>query len=347
MRDAAEAQIVEKQRDVDYDTKEYPVETVVDKYSIGLATDENEIFIPDYQRDLSWDKRRQSRFIESVLIGLPVPYVFVADVSTADKTEARLEVVDGSQRIRTLYEFMKNRLALVGLKKLDSLNGFKFSDMPPARQRRFARRTLRMIELTEKADEEIRRDIFERINTGSDELREMEKRRGIRPGPMTDFLSECAKLEIFQRMVPIAAAAAKRREREELVLRFFAYLDRYGLFKHSVVKFLDEYLKDMNSKGVDGEVLKHKFVRMLEFVEGYFPLGFKKASTHTVVSRIRFEAIAVGVALALDVKPGLVPKDKSWLESPELRRLTTSDASNSRVKVVGRIEFVRDSLLAE
>lgn len=68
-RAAAEQEILEKERVVDYNTKEYPVETVVQKYSQGLDNDENELFIPEYQRDFAWDVRRQSKFIESVLIG--------------------------------------------------------------------------------------------------------------------------------------------------------------------------------------------------------------------------------------------------------------------------------------
>lgn len=69
----AEAEIAAKEKIVDYDTKEYPVEVVVQKYLVGRETDENELFIPDYQREFSWDDKRQSKFIESVLVGLPIP----------------------------------------------------------------------------------------------------------------------------------------------------------------------------------------------------------------------------------------------------------------------------------
>ena len=78
----AEEEILEKQRDVDYDTKEYPVETIVDKYLEGLEDDTNELFIPDYQRDMAWDEPRMSKFIESVLVSLPIPYLFVADITS-------------------------------------------------------------------------------------------------------------------------------------------------------------------------------------------------------------------------------------------------------------------------
>ena len=79
-RDEAETEIRDTQKPIDYDTREYPVELLVQKYTDGLEDDTNELFIPDYQRELAWDDARQSKFIESVLLGLPIPYVFVADI---------------------------------------------------------------------------------------------------------------------------------------------------------------------------------------------------------------------------------------------------------------------------
>ena len=78
-------------------------------FEVIFAHDENEIFVPDYQREFVWPNDRRSKFIESVLIGLPIPYIFVADVG---KGEGRLEIVDGSQRIRTLAAFVGNEFEL-------------------------------------------------------------------------------------------------------------------------------------------------------------------------------------------------------------------------------------------
>jgi uncharacterized protein with ParB-like and HNH nuclease domain len=78
-------------------------------------------YIPEYQPDFTWDKIRQSRFIESVFIGLPIPLILVAE-----NKDSAWEIVDGSQRIRTLHAFIKNDLSLFGLVKFDSLNEFFF-----------------------------------------------------------------------------------------------------------------------------------------------------------------------------------------------------------------------------
>lgn len=351
-RIAAEDQIVSNAQIVDYDTKEYPVEVLVSKYLNGLEEDENELFIPDYQRDFVWDIKRQSKFIESILIGLPIPFFFVADVTEKD---ARLEVVDGSQRLRTLSAFQNDNLRLERLEKLDELNGLIFSDLTLARQRRFRGRSLRTIVLSEKADEEVRRDIFERINTGSDELKNMEIRRGIKPGPFLDFVKECASDERFLRLAPLSPAMRKRREHEEFALRYFAYSDNYKNFKSSVVKFLDSYfnetqkLLDKSATNYDPGIearLKYEFDAMLNFVDKYFANGFAKAG-YSRTPRIRFEAIAVGTTLALREKLNLSVSNTDWINTEEFLKRVTSDASNSRPKVVDRIEFVRDSLLKE
>lgn len=337
-QELAENQILEQQVFADYDTKEYPIEVIVQKYEDFKDDDMNELFIPTYQRDFVWDEKRQSKFIESILIGLPIPYIF-----TADRGE-RFEIVDGSQRIRSLSAYINNILTLQGLEKLTYLNGTKFDDLLLARQRRFKRKTLRMIELTEKANADVTNDLFERINTGSDILRKMEVRKGVFAGKFYDFVTECSQNALFKKLCPISEKVRKREEAQELVLRFFAYSDNYLKFKHRVDEFLNEYIKE-NKDHFDETRLKNEFDKMLAFVDRYFPNGFTKGTNSTTTPRVRFEALSVGVNLALRLNPNLVPRDLSWMDSNEFKIHTRSDASNSKPKIKGRIEFVRDNLL--
>lgn len=339
-------QIEELQKITDYEIKEWPIGVLVEKFTNGRASDESEIFIPDYQRDMVWTPKQQSRFIESILIKLPVPFIFAADVGQGDR-EGALEIIDGSQRIRTLDNFLSNKLELVGLKKLTHAIGMRFSDLSKPRQMRFNRTTVRVIELTEKADEDARREMFDRLNSGGTRLTTMEVRRGVVDGPFMTFITECAANEQFKALVPLNERNAKRKEYEEFVLRYFAYLNNYQGFQKSVDEFLTEYLKSKNGNFLDADkqVMLHEFVRMLNFVSLYFPNGFKRTG-YTTVPRIRFEAIAVGLSLALRDKPDLVPSEiGQWLDSKEFIKHTRSDASNSRPKLVNRIHYVRDNLL--
>jgi uncharacterized protein with ParB-like and HNH nuclease domain len=137
-KQAAESEIREKQKIVDYDTKEYPIEVLVRKYKEGLENDTNEIYIPEYLQNLRWTDEHQSSFIESIFLGLPIPYLLVAQrPQNQEEDFYRLEIIDGTQRLRTIHRFTENQLTLSGLKQLEHLNNFKFSDLPLSRQRHF------------------------------------------------------------------------------------------------------------------------------------------------------------------------------------------------------------------
>ncbi len=341
-------QIEELQKITDYEIKEWPIGVLVEKFTNGRDSDESEIFIPDYQREMVWTPKQQSRFIESILIKLPVPFIFAADVGQGDR-EGTLEIIDGSQRIRTLDNFLSNKLKLVGLKKLTQAIGMRFSDLSKPRQMRLKRTTIRVIELTEKADEDARREMFDRLNSGGTPLTTMEVRRGVVDGPFMTFITECASNEQFKALVPLSDRNAKRKEYEEFVLRYFAYLNNYQGFQKSVDDFLTDYLKSKNENflGAEKHAMLEEFVRMLSFMFQHFPNGFKRIGYKTV-PRIRFEAIAVGASLALREKTDLVPGDVGqWLDSKEFIKHTRSDASNSRPKLVNRIHYVRDNLLGK
>lgn len=358
MQEEAENQIREKRTVVDYNTIEYPIEVIVDKFLEGQDNDVNELFIPDYQREMVWDDKRQSKLIESILLGLPIAYIYVADISeglsddnSVNEDLARWEIIDGTQRIRTLAKFVKNKLELQELEKLKKLEGFKFSDLPLARQRRFKRASIRIVQLTENTDEETRRDLFERINTGSVQLNAMEKRRGIRRGRFLDLIDQLAKDPKFLKLCAFSETSIKCKDPQEYVLRFFAFLDNYKDFNaQKITEFLDEYLAKLNKADVKMiEDRKNEFYRMMNFVEKYFPDGFcqQTQTTKKPVTRIKFESLSVGIALALRQKPNLTPQHQSLklLESQEFKEYTKGDGSSSKKKVIKRIEYVRDQLL--
>ncbi|AWY02241.1 hypothetical protein A8139_00920 [Marinomonas primoryensis] len=351
-KESADGAIRKHQREVDYDSKEMTIEMVVDKYKDGLGTDENELFVPDYQRDFVWSERNQSRLIESLIIGLPIPHVFIADIQSDDPDlDGRVEIVDGSQRIRTLHAFLSDQLVLQGLQLIPQLNGFHFTDLPTSRQRRFNRISIRIIELS-NCTEDTRRDLFERINTGSDELKDMEVRKGSKYGNSrlySEVITVCADYQVFSEVVPLSAPKIKRGENLEFILRFFAYLNKYQNFDHSVREFLDSYLKAESEK--TNEEIKEMisiFNRTMNFAKENLPFGFRKTQTAKTTPRVRFEALAVGIALALREKSDLNPDNISeWLFSEDFKALTTGDASNSKPRVVSRIEYVRDKLLGD
>lgn len=347
----ADLQLTRLQKVIEYDTKEFTIELLVQKFAKPDDGEQPELYVPPYQRQFNWDARRQSRFIESVLMGLPIPFLFFADLP-----DGRLEIVDGLQRLSTCELFLDNGLVLVGLERLDEVDGFKYSDLPRSQQRRLKNRTIRCIVLSQNATEQDRRDLFDRINTSSLIAEPAEIRRGSIPGPLTDLIDQLAKNIVFIKLCPTTEQASREREREELVLRFFVLHD--GMTEPKILEeyndrmrqYMDAWLRRNNDAAVANPAItnsyKMLFEEMLRFVAAYFPYGFAKNPQAKTTPRVRFDAIAIGASLAMRQKPGLRPSDvNTWLNSDDFTMFTTSSAANVRSRIVGRIQYVREQLL--
>lgn len=329
----AETQIKDQQRETKYDLRDFTVDYIVQKFREDL------FFIPPYQRKFIWPIKHRVDFIESLLLGLPIPMMFVADID-----DGRLEVVDGAQRIQTLEQFQNGDLVLQDLKILNMLNGFRYNDLSQAQQRKFDTRALRLVVLEDSTTVARRQEIFHRINTSAVKAKESEIRRGNYNSPFMKFIIKCTQNSKFMKACPISQSLMDRREYEELVLRFFAYSNSYKAFKHDVGGFLDNFLAT-HENSFDEKSSKKEFENMVDFVDKYFPNGFAKTKMAKSTPRVRFEAISVGVNLALQENPNLVPTRMDWLESEEFKSHTTTHASNSGPKLKGRVEYVRDQLL--
>lgn len=331
--EAAEREVREKQQEVKFDLRDFTVEHIVQHFQEDL------FYVPEYQRFHVWNAEKQARFIESVILGLPIPMMFLAEMS-----DGRLEIVDGVQRISTLESFYSFDLRLEKLERLQTLNGFLFSDLPVSQQRKLRTRALRIVVLDELTSFETRQDIFNRVNTSGERARASEVRRGAYQGQFMDFLEELADDPIFRRVCPISQTMVMRREPLEFVLRFFAYSDSYKSFSHDVAKFLDRYLIE-NQENFDEHRMRAEFNATMRFAERFYPYGFSKKRGSTSTPRVRFEALAVGTNLALRLDPNLIPTNLDWMQSRDFDAQVTTHASNSGPRVKGRIEFVRDHLL--
>lgn len=344
-----EEQITEQKKTVDFDTREFTIEFLVQKYLEKQDTGDNDIFVPEYQREFVWDEERQSKLIESITLGLPIPIIFLAE-----DQNGRLEIVDGSQRIRTLAAFLTGELVLEGLDKLTEMNGIKFDDLHASRKRKINNTPIRMIVLSEAATEDVRNDLFERINRGSDLLRAMEKRKGSYQGWFTDLIyKDCAKELAASTLSPLAKAVFNRQEHEELILRFFAFVEHYpsySKFSKGVGDALDAYMKAKNEAPGEEEraKLEASFKRMLAYVQASFKHGFTLGKGR-VVSRPLFEAISVGAHLALEKNPDLAPQAvdiDAWMADPDFRAVVAGERNTHNAKkILARIEYVRDQLL--
>lgn len=338
----AEQQIQERAKRIEYFTTEYTLELLAQKMRNG------DYEVPDYQREFTWEEERKWRFVESILMGLPIPFFFFWE----DPETGKLEIVDGSQRLRTIEEFLGDELELGALDKLPALDGFKFSDLPEARQRKIKNRSIRGIVLSEHTDAEARIDLFDRINTGSKVANPTEVRRGALRGPFMDMIIELAKDDVFVELAPVSEKQLKQREREELVTRFFAYGDGLEDYADNVSPFLFSYTRKMNKTLTEQPDLaneyRSRFFSTMEFIQNTFEMGFRRTVKGKVSPRTRYESIALGSWLALHENPKLtVSKEsvKQWINSKDYKRTIGADGANAIAKLKGRMEFVRDKLL--
>jgi len=340
----AEAEILDRSKRIEFYLTEFSIEFLANKMQNG------EYVVPGYQREFTWEPHRKSRFIESILMGLPIPFLFFWEMP-----DGNLEVVDGSQRLRTLQEWLYGDLQLGELEELPGLSHSRFSDLLESRQRKIKNRSIRGIVLNEHADEQARFDMFERINTGSKAANKAEVRRGALGGKFVNLVIELAKRPDFAKVAPVPPKALNEREREELVTRFFAYGDGLEGYKDRPAVFLFDYTKRKNAEFEEKPELideyRDRFAKIIAFIAKNSPNGFSKTKTSKTTPRVRFEALAIGSYLAVCEDPDLTvngPKTpvQDWVDSGDFSNVTTSDGANVIAKLRTRINFVRDRLLA-
>lgn len=338
-------QISDKKQDIKFDTRDYPINYLVSQY------EKQEFYIPlEYQRNFVWGDKDRCFFIESILMGLPIPFMFFADTD-----DGRIEIVDGAQRTQTLVQFCQNDLELQGLQILTDSNGFVFQDLDPAIQRKFLNTNIRVVFLEEGTTEKVRQEIFKRINTSGLQAKPAEARRGAFEGKFKNFLEECVKFPKFNDLAPRTAVTEARYEGFEMVSRFFAYLDNYDNdfegYTGNVTQYIDNYVEKQNKLVEENEEIisscRERFIGMLDYAEKILgKRGFRKMQTSKSTPRARFEALSIGIALALKENPDLPVRDiSSWIDGDEFAKCTRSDAANNKNKLVGRIDFVKNKLL--
>lgn len=343
---ALESQLKTQRRTVDFDTFDIHMQQLIDmlnRKQIKVS--------PKYQRQFRWDDARCSQFIESLLLGIPIPSLFMA--TNSDNT---WEVVDGVQRLSTIIKFageeplrerhkVGDALVLTELQKLTDFVGLRFDQLPTNLQLHFMTRPIKVITLNDKSDAVVRLDLFERLNKGGVALSAQEIRDCVFQGNFADFLDKLSQTKPFKKVVRLTPLQQRDATAEECVLRFFAFRDRYKTFEHSVTEFLNKYMED-SAKEFNYRKQEDVFNRTFNELARVFPKGVTRRNRRTTPLNL-FEGITVGASLALDSIPQLHTSGVSaWLASEELRGYTTG-ATNDRSAVKGRIEFCRDRFMGK
>lgn len=191
---------------------------------------------PSYQRDFVWKEPQQSKFIESILLGIPVPTIFISE-----NQNSTFEVVDGQQRLTTVKRFWNNELKLKGLSTLTEYNGKLFSDLDETTKNLLENtRTMSVVSILKDSSPEIKFDIFQRINEGAVKLSPQELRNVIYRGPIIDLLEELSQFDEFIKLFNAKSNTVIRKQHQEIILRMLSIEDMITL-RHNELTLNDDY----------------------------------------------------------------------------------------------------------
>jgi Protein of unknown function DUF262 len=338
-------QLQKERRTVDFDTFDIHTKQLTSMLKEGQIW-----AAPAYQRKFRWSPMQCSQLIESLLLGIPIPSLFMA--TNRDNT---WEVVDGVQRLSTIAKFaggkqlrkklnLNGSLRLTGLTKLKAFENFRYEDLPASIRLHFDTRPMKVVTLSDKSDKKVRYDLFERLNTGGTALSSQEIRDCIYVGKFATRLDQLADYPNFRTVLKLTPLQQRNATGEECVLRFFAFKDKYLEFVHSVKDFLNEYMRSAEDS-FNYEDKEAIFKRTFDELAAVFPNGLRRPGGKMTTPLNLFEGVAVGAALAIE-KVGKIAGNnvEEWIASEALREFTTG-ATNNLSAVKGRIEFCRDRFL--
>lgn len=228
---------------------DYAVRTLMD-----MVVEGDLVLDPDYQRQYRWPDEKAARFIESIVLNIPVPVLYLAEDS-----DGTFSVIDGQQRLTSLLRFIKpheltslypNRqlvpLVLSDLRVRPDLNRMSYASLPRLDKSALAKRPIRCIVILNESDTTLKFEVFERLNTGSVSLTDQEVRNCIYRGSYNKLIKQLAANEVFHNLLNLPESLCKEMKDAELVLRFLAYkeLSNETDYSDNFAEYLNRHMED-------------------------------------------------------------------------------------------------------
>jgi hypothetical protein len=314
---------------------------------------------PDFQRRDRWDTKKQSRFVESIIMNVPVPPVFLGE----DRYGSYV-VLDGRQRLTAIYDFLRGGYALEKLEVWKELNGMRFSDMEDkGLASTIKRRFIPAVLLLRESSPEVKYDVFDRLNTGGVPLNAMEIRNAVFQGKYNRLLHKLSDDAIFRELWGIPLSNSERKQNTtysnmkdvELVLRFFALRDPTAIRK-SFKWWLGHFLDSRNSLAESDETvlgqdeqafqravtsIKRVFGAADAFVPSYDTTRKAKSAPLADAVMVAFsslDATKIDDAMAVALKSALDNLIKSDVEF----KGSITTGTNGKGAIATRVSRVRD-----
>ncbi|MEO0044671.1 MAG: hypothetical protein RL329_4120 [Bacteroidota bacterium] len=257
-----------------FDPIKQDIDLIQDKWSVYdhlRKLEKGRLFIQNidlqhFQRHSVWKAAQKSRFIESLLMGFPIPPFYLNL-----REDGSYLIIDGLQRTITLKEYLNNEFTLSELTSLKRYNGKYFKDLPTALQAKMEDRGLNVYILKATTPMRVVYELFDRVNTGGTPLTRQEVRNGIFVGKSTQFLEKLAKESIFEQALD-GSVSDKRMKDRESVLRYLAFkVNGYEQYGSDMSPFLEQTMEAMNQMtDATLEKLEQDFKRVMSWAVRLF-----------------------------------------------------------------------------
>lgn len=285
---------------VEYDISVSPSDLTLELLAQQLERDD--IIIPFYQRRFVWKIEQASKLIESFLMGLPVPQVFLYV-----NEEDQLEVIDGQQRLMSIKYFLqgffgeedergrRQTFKLKGLAQRSEYNGKMFSELSTKDQRKLNNSTLRAInikQLTPSGTGDSVFHIFERLNTGGTQLKAQEIRNAVYRGEIVDALKRMNENANWRSILGMTRPDKSQRD-IELILRLFALFNNWESYESPMLQYLNSFMDaNRNFASASAELFEKRFEASVELVDTVLDRPFRP---RRVLNAAVLEAVMVSI----------------------------------------------------
>lgn len=315
---------------------------------VSMLRDET-LVIPQFQRKYIWSERKASRLIESLILQCPIPVVYLNR-----REDEILEVVDGNQRITSLRNFLDRNFSLSGLTAYPELDGQNIDQLDKKIVRQIRNRTIRCVIIEPESNAKIKFDVFERLNSGSSPLSPQELRHGLYFGPFVRLLGALAADSTFTSMTGLKND--KRMKADELVLRFFAFMENLPNYEKPLSSFLSDYMAGNRAitpqKSQEKSALFAGVIAALNQLLGSNAFRLRTGeSTAKKFNTAYYDAISVGFATSrlvsserlMSVSASEVQAALNAMSENESFRLSTLRATSDKVAIERRISMARNA----
>lgn len=315
-----------------YQIASYPADITLKGYLDKW--DKKQLIIPEFQRNYVWDQTKASKLIESFLLGLPVPGVFLYK----DRSTNKLAVIDGQQRIMSAIRFFKNEFdeKIFRLKNvLPKWSGKTYDALEESDRYQLDDIVLRatVVQQLDPDDDSSIYHIFERLNTGGMNLNAMEIRRCVYYGDLMDLLSELNEYPIWRKIIG-KNKIDKRLRDLELILRVLSLENSWQQYEKPMKTFLNSYLikfKNMDNDARIEEIsrIRKNFIETCNTIDSYFP--DKPFNLRGRMNYAALDSIFVTILEAIDIQDDLTERYETLIQDKVFSESISISTSDDKV----------------